>query len=90
MCILAACVLQQLKDRHSYVLAEPSSVLGLMQAEHLLTSSAGRRVLNGLGLLPISHDLRGDAALFRQLGSFIFRGTRQRGKVCGKGGRRCS
>ena len=43
---------------------------GQMQAEHVRTSSAGQRVLDSLVLHPIA-DLRGDAALFRQLRSFI-------------------
>ena len=49
--------------------------LGPVQAEHGLTSRSGRPVLYGLVLLAIAHDVRGDAALFRQLCVFSFRGS---------------
>ena len=45
-----------------------------VQGKHLRTSGAGRPVLGGLVLHQMAHDLCGDAALFRQLCIFIFRG----------------
>ena len=49
--------------------------LGPVQAEHFLTSSAGRHCFDGLVLLsPIAHDLSGDTTLFRQFCVFICRG----------------
>ena len=38
-----------------------------VQGKHLLTSGAGRPILDGLLLQPMAHDVRCDAALFRQL-----------------------
>ena len=48
---------------------------GPVQAQHFLTSRAGRRDLDGLVLLPSAHDLSGNTALFQQLCVFIFRGS---------------
>jgi hypothetical protein len=63
---------------HVALLGEGDGIedLGQVQAEHFLTSRAGRPVLDGLVLLSIAHDLCGDAALFRQLCIFIFQ------KIC--------
>ena len=40
--------------------------LRLVQGEHLRTSGGGRLVFDGRVLRPMAHDLRCDAALFRQ------------------------